>query len=782
MHKKIIYTLVGLALGLGLTVYGATALRGTQGGTGISTVVKGDLIYASGSFSPAAPGGGTLGRLAIGSSGAVLQVSSGIPAWSVDVLGARTASLSANLEVGGYASASFYLGSAFNFSGNCNTTKFLQWATTGFFGCGTPAGSSSGMSTGVGFNVTGGTFVHVTSISFDPGGFNVSNTASNGFVFIDYTNGPASRSIAQTITGLWDFNATPTSLRTKGNVGIGLNNTPVTTLEVWGTASASNFVSFGSVQFANAGATVSYSRFGTSATTHANFINAASDLLLSGSLDLVASANFRGFASISNVFHSDNTTNTIGIGTTASVSMLTIKKIANPGINFLNIASLSGQTVLMANSLGQIGIGTSAPAAVLGITGIKGQAVNALLFKAVSTTGTATMNINNNGTVLIDTLSALTAGSSINIQGNALANGANKYAVILSNSGTLSPTTGIGGLLQLGNSGNATQFAPTSGTNRFSSIENLELIAQQGTSQGTTRGFYENPNLTGTGLGAGAYDFRDFEIASHTYKLHGKTVAQGIPTTLQSVLFNPVTYSSSSANTVSKVMTLNVGYPVASSSVTITRASAIAVFKTNVSAASGVVASAYGLWIEPPSGATTNVGASISGRVFMPQLTNANTGDYVCFNTLNGEIEQNATACSLSSKRFKTDIQYIMVKDDSLSKVLALKPVQFKFKPGYSDGGATTHVGFIAEDAIKVDPRLVPLDKEGLPVSFDYMGYTSILTGAVQQLSDKVDRLEKGQPTQTTSPVDSARTHDWGLLGLLGLLGLIPSLRRNGKR
>jgi len=72
---------------------------------------------------------------------------------------------------------------------------------------------------------------------------------------------------------------------TSSGVGIGTTN-PVTLFEVQGTASASNLLTVGSLQVANGGATVSYSRFGTDATSHASNIDSAADLLISGDLEI----------------------------------------------------------------------------------------------------------------------------------------------------------------------------------------------------------------------------------------------------------------------------------------------------------------------------------------------------------------------------------------------------------------------------------------------------------------------------------------------------------------
>ncbi|MEK7537082.1 MAG: hypothetical protein AAB584_01415, partial [Patescibacteria group bacterium] len=86
-----------------------------------------------------------------------------------------------------------------------------------------------------------------------------------------------------------------------GNTGIGTTS-PTTRLEVIGTASASNVIAAGAVQFANPGATVSYSRFGTATTGYSSDIDASNDLLISGALEVDGNSFFDGKASISGNF------------------------------------------------------------------------------------------------------------------------------------------------------------------------------------------------------------------------------------------------------------------------------------------------------------------------------------------------------------------------------------------------------------------------------------------------------------------------------------------------
>src|SRR6185369_10192230 len=79
-----------------------------------------------------------------------------------------------------------------------------QWdSTTGKFSCGLIQGTNPyfGLAMHEGTN----TAAHITDLTYDAGMFNFSNTASNGTLRLDWTNGPASRSANQTISGLWTF-------------------------------------------------------------------------------------------------------------------------------------------------------------------------------------------------------------------------------------------------------------------------------------------------------------------------------------------------------------------------------------------------------------------------------------------------------------------------------------------------------------------------------------------------------------------------------------------------
>jgi hypothetical protein len=136
-------------------------------------------------------------------------------------------------------------------------------------------------------------------------------------------------------------------------------------------------------------------------------------------------------------------------------------------------------------------------------------------------------------------------------------------------------------------------------------------------------------------------------------------------------------------------------------------------------------------------------GLSATGTISFMGNTVSTTGNYLCYNTTT-KLITNGTTCTLSSSKFKTDIEPLGYATstgftNALDEVMALKPVKFKFINGYGDDGASDQLGFIAEDVYKVDPRLTPLDASGAPAGFYYQQYEAILTQAIQELNVKLD-------------------------------------------
>src|SRR3990167_6119566 len=95
---------------------------------------------------------------------------------------------------------------------------------------------------------------------------------------------------------------------------------------------------------------------------------------------------------------------------------------------------------------------------------------------------------------------------------------------------------------------------------------------------------------------------------------------------------------------------------------------------------------------------------SVTGTMGISAPTNSNIGDYLCWNTVSKEVTENATACSLSSIRWKENIREL---EYGLNEVMRLHPIRYDLKSQY--GNAKDQPGFIAEEALTVVPDLVSL-------------------------------------------------------------------------
>ncbi|MEK7138888.1 MAG: hypothetical protein AAB799_01775, partial [Patescibacteria group bacterium] len=158
------------------------------------------------------------------------------------------------------------------------------------------------------------TFTHVGSLSFAANSFIVSTTASESFIYIDYANGPASRSIAQTISGGWTFS----------NASNQFNST----LEI-GTAS----ISGGGINTRGG-----YTQTGTTANTfsgQSTFSAASTGLIVNNSASVSAL-----FEVGSNIFYVG--TSNVGIGT---------QNLTTDALEVVGNASISGDVRINGNDI-----------------------------------------------------------------------------------------------------------------------------------------------------------------------------------------------------------------------------------------------------------------------------------------------------------------------------------------------------------------------------------------------------------------------------------------------
>lgn len=119
----------------------------------------------------------------------------------------QSASVSFNLEVSGYASISQLFGAGLSSCSGAGQ-KLLWSSATGHFSCGSDSTGTGGAL--VGFRELGNSFSNKSSVSFSAAGFTVDTSGSDVVIGLDYANGPASRTISQTISGAWNFSTNPT--------------------------------------------------------------------------------------------------------------------------------------------------------------------------------------------------------------------------------------------------------------------------------------------------------------------------------------------------------------------------------------------------------------------------------------------------------------------------------------------------------------------------------------------------------------------------------------------
>ena len=101
-------------------------------------------------------------------------------------------------------------------------------------------------------------------------------------------------------------------------------------------------------------------------------------------------------------------------------------------------------------------------------------------------------------------------------------------------------------------------------------------------------------------------------------------------------------------------------------------------------------------------------------------------------------IEYDTSTCTLSLKKYK---QNILPLTGSLVEVMKLRPVQYQYKPELNLGNQT-HVGLVAEEVQKVDPRLAAHKKDGELESVDYEHLTALLIKAVQEQQAEISSLK----------------------------------------
>ena len=148
------------------------------------------------------------------------------------------------------------------------------------------------------------------------------------------------------------------------------------------------------------------------------------------------------------------------------------------------------------------------------------------------------------------------------------------------------------------------------------------------------------------------------------------------------------------------------------------------------------------------SGGTDRFLIEDDGSIYAYTLASGTGGagyDAVCIDATTFEITVNTGGddCVVSSARFKENIDSF---GSGLSITRDLNPVTFAFKNDPND----RHFGFIAEDVLEIDDRLVFFEEDGETVrGVRYQDMTAVLASAIQELDlqiQGIDALDETDP------------------------------------
>lgn len=137
-----------------------------------------------------------------------------------------------------------------------------------------------------------------------------------------------------------------------------------------------------------------------------------------------------------------------------------------------------------------------------------------------------------------------------------------------------------------------------------------------------------------------------------------------------------------------------------------------------------------------------------AGAMFAPNTASsgATQTGYWCYDG-SGQFVRDSTACLVSAERFKTKIATL---DSGINELLKLRPVSYFKKNPLDKADSYEQIGFIAEEAEKVDSRLISYGNDGTIRGFRYDQFTALITKAIQDIwhkitgyDQKIAKLEK---------------------------------------
>lgn len=157
----------------------------------------------------------------------------------------------------------------------------------------------------------------------------------------------------------------------------------------------------------------------------------------------------------------------------------------------------------------------------------------------------------------------------------------------------------------------------------------------------------------------------------------------------------------------------------------------------------GVIAQLGAAQLALQTNSVTRIQITGAGAVAMPSIaaSSAATTGTVCWTTITGNLTvDTTTTCLASTIKVKQKINSL---DSGLAEVMQLHPVSYELKPEFNPAHLGRQTGLIAEEVIKIDPRLVALDDNGNPRSVRYQQLTAVLIKAIQEQQHEIEVLKK---------------------------------------
>lgn len=138
------------------------------------------------------------------------------------------------------------------------------------------------------------------------------------------------------------------------------------------------------------------------------------------------------------------------------------------------------------------------------------------------------------------------------------------------------------------------------------------------------------------------------------------------------------------------------------------------------------------------TGTSTSANIFTTGTIMIALPENTAALANVCTDASGRFFKDSSVGCLTSNPKAKDNLAPLEM--EGLKVVNALEAVEWDWKP---DQARTGHdIGFNAEQASKVDPRLVAFYDNGEVKGFKYQEYTAVLTKAIQEQQKQIDELQ----------------------------------------